>query len=91
MKPITGTRGAAEPTAKSFGRGTQRTASVKRCPLCATSDAKIVFRALDHIYGIPGPYLQTLRVVWTVFQDPMVIAEDLPLRRFLAIAAGGHR
>lgn len=57
-----------------------RTQPVGACPLCGASGARHLFAASDRLHATPGRFTyRRCRVCRTVFQDPMVIPEDLGL------------
>jgi SAM-dependent methyltransferase len=57
-----------------------RTQPVKNCPLCNSGQKTLLFKTADKLHGIPGEYsYQKCRACQTVFQDPMIIPEDLHL------------
>src|SRR5215203_1783929 len=57
-----------------------RTATLEGCPICANKNTKQFFNSLDRLHGTPGEYSYHLcERCATVFQNPMVIQEDLHL------------
>lgn len=57
-----------------------RTTRVQSCPLCGSSDARILFRAPDRLFDTPGEYTyRRCSSCATVFQDPRIVREDLHL------------
>jgi SAM-dependent methyltransferase len=61
-------------------RAVPRLAAVGSCPICNTPDSDVFFRSPDMLYGVPGEFTyRRCASCRTVFQDPRVIAEDIPL------------
>lgn len=59
---------------------TPRTQPVDSCPLCGSRSKKHVFAIPDRLHGTPGEFSYSrCGFCRTVFQDPRVIDEDLPL------------
>jgi SAM-dependent methyltransferase len=57
-----------------------RTAAVVDCPLCGSARCLFRFRLPDRLHGVPGEFTyRRCSDCRTVFQDPRVIIEDLPL------------
>jgi 2-polyprenyl-3-methyl-5-hydroxy-6-metoxy-1,4-benzoquinol methylase len=57
-----------------------RTARLEGCPICADHNTKHFFTSSDRLHGTPGEYSYHLcEACGTVFQNPMVIQEDLHL------------
>ncbi len=57
-----------------------RTAPVGACPLCGAREAARLFEVPDRLHGTPGVFTyHRCASCWTVFQDPRVVPEDLPL------------
>lgn len=57
-----------------------RTRTVLRCPMCDSEDTLRFFCAKDRLHGIPGEFAYSrCSKCNTVFQNPMVIDQDLPL------------
>ena len=61
-------------------RSRPRLAAVGSCPICDASDAETFFNAPDLLHGVPGEFTyRRCSSCRTVFQDPRVVAEDIPL------------
>lgn len=59
---------------------TPRTTLLNNCPVCKSSDTKHFFTTPDRLHGVPGEFSYHLcDSCQTVFQNPMVIQEDLHL------------
>lgn len=57
-----------------------RTAAVVDCPLCGSAKCSFRFHLPDRLHGVPGEFTyRRCQDCRTVFQDPRVIDEDLPL------------
>jgi 2-polyprenyl-3-methyl-5-hydroxy-6-metoxy-1,4-benzoquinol methylase len=57
-----------------------RLAAVGSCPICGARDSDELFRSPDWLHGVPGEFTYRRCVSCrTVFQDPRVVAEDIPL------------
>jgi SAM-dependent methyltransferase len=57
-----------------------RTAPLHECPLCGSSDHRKLFSSIDRLHGVPGTYsYDKCADCRSVFQNPMVIEEDLHL------------
>jgi SAM-dependent methyltransferase len=57
-----------------------RTEHLANCPVCESSDTKHFFTAPDRLHGVPGEFKYDLcNHCRSVFQNPMVIPEDLHL------------
>ncbi len=53
---------------------------IDHCPVCSSSDTKYYFSAPDRLHGVPGEFIYCIcNSCQSVFQNPMVIAEDLHL------------
>ena len=64
----------------SISSGSPRTLPLAGCPVCSSSDARPVLEMPDRLHGIPGTYVyRRCDECRTVFQDPAVISDDLPL------------
>jgi len=60
--------------------GLPRVAAVGSCPICEARDSTLLFRSPDHLCRVPGEFTyRRCRQCRTVFQDPQVVAEDIPL------------
>jgi len=56
-----------------------RTEALGACPLCDSTRRSIMFHSPDRLHGVSGEFTyQRCHDCRTVFQDPRVIAEDLP-------------
>lgn len=61
-------------------RAVPRLAAVGSCPMCGAPDSDVFFRSPDTLHGVPGEFTyRRCASCRTVFQDPRVIAEDIPL------------
>ncbi len=61
-------------------RAVARLATVGSCPICGRCDSDMLFRSPDWLHGVPGEFTYRRCVSCrTAFQDPRVIAEDIPL------------
>ena len=61
-------------------RAVPRLAAVGSSPICRAPDSEVIFRSLDILPSVPGEFTYRRCVSCrTVFQDPRVIAEDIPL------------
>lgn len=61
-------------------RKVPRTAFLDKCPICAGKDTKLYFKSPDRLHDTPGNFSYHLcDSCKTVFQNPMVIQEDLHL------------
>jgi len=59
---------------------TPRTELLKNCPICASQNTNYFFTSPDRLHGTPGEFSYHLcDSCQTVFQNPMVIQEDLHL------------
>ncbi|HEX8394660.1 MAG TPA: class I SAM-dependent methyltransferase [Longimicrobium sp.] len=59
---------------------TPRTAPVGACPLCDGTEAPVLFAAPDRLHETPGEFTyRRCAACRTVYQDPRVVGEDLPL------------
>lgn len=57
-----------------------RMESSENCPLCGSRETRIFFSAVDRLHNVPGEFsYHSCDKCQTVFQNPMVIQEDLPL------------
>lgn len=57
-----------------------RTESLEKCPICESKNTKHFFTTPDRLHGVPGEFSYHLcDACQTVFQNPMVIQEDLHL------------
>jgi hypothetical protein len=57
-----------------------RTALLEKCPICESKNTKQFFTSPDRLHGTPGEFSYHLcDSCETVFQNPMVIQEDLHL------------
>ncbi len=57
-----------------------RTETLDSCPVCASSNTKHFFSAPDRLHGVPGEFsYDRCDNCHTVFQNPMVVPEDLYL------------
>ncbi|HEY0462104.1 MAG TPA: class I SAM-dependent methyltransferase [Pyrinomonadaceae bacterium] len=57
-----------------------RTAMLESCPICVSKNTKHYFTSRDRLHGTPGEFEYHLcNSCGTVFQNPMVIQEDLHL------------
>lgn len=57
-----------------------RTTPLDNCPVCQSSDTKLFFTSPDRLHGTPGEFSYHIcESCQTVFQNPMVIQEDLHL------------
>jgi SAM-dependent methyltransferase len=64
----------------STERRVPRMEPVGTCPLCASPDSRVAFAAPDRFCGTPGEFVyRRCAACQTVFQDPKVIREDLPI------------
>lgn len=61
-------------------RAVPRLAAVGSCPICGAPDSDVFFRSPDMLHGVPGEFTyRRCASCRTVFQDPRVIVEDIPL------------
>ena len=68
------------PQRDSADRVVPRLAAVGSCPICGAPDSDVLFRSPDMWQGVPGEFTYRRCVSCrTVFQDPRVIPEDIPL------------
>ena len=59
---------------------TPRTEQLENCPICGSRNTKHFFTSPDRLHGTPGEFSYHIcRACETVFQNPMVIQEDLHL------------
>jgi SAM-dependent methyltransferase len=76
-------RGEARKSAEikeMIGHQKPRTARLESCPICAARETKHFFTTPDRLHGTPGEFSYDLcGKCGTVFQNPMVIPEDLHL------------
>jgi len=64
----------------TISSGCPRTLPLAGCPVCGSSDARPFLEMPDRLHGIPGTFsFRRCEECHTVFQDPAVIEEDLPL------------
>src|SRR5262245_59248097 len=56
-----------------------RTEVVEHCPICGSEETSFFFSAPDRLHGISGQFDYHVCECRTVFQNPMVIPEDLSL------------
>jgi len=57
-----------------------RTAALAGCPLCGAQTSTLTFVIADHAHGVPGSFAyRRCGACRTVYQDPRVVDEDLPL------------
>ena len=57
-----------------------RTRTLENCPICGERDTKHFFTSPDRLHGTPGDYKYDICIrCRTVFQNPMVVKEDLAL------------
>lgn len=57
-----------------------RTAPLHECPLCGSNEHRKLFSSIDRLHGVPGTYsYDKCAECGSVFQNPMVIEEDLHL------------
>ena len=57
-----------------------RTEKLEKCPICTSRNTKHFFTAPDRLHGVPGEFsYHVCNSCQTVFQNPMVIQEDLHL------------
>lgn len=57
-----------------------RTAPLDGCPVCNSPDTKLMFSSHDRLHGVPGEYgYHVCKECGTIFQNPMVLQEDLHL------------
>jgi 2-polyprenyl-3-methyl-5-hydroxy-6-metoxy-1,4-benzoquinol methylase len=57
-----------------------RLATVGSCPICGRRDSEVLFRSPDWLYGVPGEFTYRQCIsCQTVYQDPRVVADDIPL------------
>jgi len=81
------------PTATARSIGDIRVEPHPICALCSSSGDLLYFGLVDHQYGIPGKWSlrkcrnQTCGLVW---QDPMIVAEDLSLAYKTYYTHAGH-
>lgn len=60
--------------------GVPRLATVGSCPICDARNSQTLFQSPDHLCGIPGEFTyRRCCSCRTVFQDPRVIGQDIPL------------
>jgi SAM-dependent methyltransferase len=63
-----------------FGMRAPRTRPLVSCPVCETTESKLLFRANDLMHGTLGEFTyRRCTCCATVFQDPRVVNEDLEL------------
>jgi SAM-dependent methyltransferase len=64
----------------TMGSETPRVENIRACPLCGKNESDIMFQVGDRLHHIPGSYrYKRCSTCSTVYQDPQVIAADLPL------------
>jgi SAM-dependent methyltransferase len=64
----------------TISSGSPRTLPLAGCPVCGSSDDRPFLEMPDRLHGIPGTYVyRRCDECRTVFQDPAVISDDLPL------------
>jgi len=64
----------------SIGQQSPRTEPLDRCPVCDSTETKFFFSSPDRLHGVPGEFsYHKCAKCRTVFQNPMVIQEDLYL------------
>jgi 2-polyprenyl-3-methyl-5-hydroxy-6-metoxy-1,4-benzoquinol methylase len=67
-------------TGESLEKLSPRTQPLDQCPVCASPDTRHFFSAKDRLHGVPGEFSYHIcNSCRSVFQNPMVIAEDLHL------------
>lgn len=72
--------GVEGPVTGGSNRRAPRTAPVGGCPLCSRSVSVLLFRGSDRLHDTPGIFTyRRCGGCGSVFQDPMVVEEDLPL------------
>jgi len=63
-----------------IGKETPRTSALEECPICADKNTQHFFTMTDRLHGTPGEFSYHLcPSCGTVFQNPMVVQEDLHL------------
>lgn len=59
---------------------TPRTVKRERCPVCVSTHTRFFFQSTDRLHGVPGVYTyHRCQECRTVFQNPVVVDEDLEL------------
>jgi len=67
-------------SAEEIENATPRTKPVEKCPICDGKSTKVFFSSPDRLHGVPGTFTyHVCNDCGTVFQNPMVIQEDLSL------------
>ena len=67
-------------TGETLEKLSPRTRPLDQCPVCASSDTEHYFSTKDRLHGVPGEFSYHIcSSCRSVFQNPMVINEDLHL------------